>query len=146
MRGGIPSFVMSTEETQRMIQTRQAAMAPAHTHQFESIKALARRASIETSTRNLVEIDAYPSQRPRGTDVYVAWPPGFTYHHVVSVAKRLRMAGMNPVPHIAARQLATPSVAADLFAGLRDEADVTRALIIAGDSEAQTGGYDSSTA
>lgn len=129
-----------------MIQTREAAIAPAHSDLVESIKALARRASIETSTKNLVEIDACPSQRPRGTDVYVAWPPGFTYHHVVSIAKRLRLAGMNPVPHIAARELANPGVAADLLASLRDEADVTRALIIAGDSEARTGAYDSSTA
>lgn len=131
-----------------MIQTRQheVAIAPAHIHLLESIKALARRASIETSTRNLVEIDACPSLLPRGTDVYVAWPPGFTYHHVVSVARRLRLAGMNPVPHIAARQLANPGVATDLLASLRDEADVTRALIIAGDSQAQTGAYDSSAA
>lgn len=129
-----------------MIQTRQAAMVPAHLPLLESIKALARRASIETSTRNLVEIDAYPSLRPRGTDVYVAWLPGSPYHHVVSVAKRLRLAGMNPVPHIAARQLATPGAATDFLASLRDEADVTRALIIAGDSEAPTGAYDSSTA
>jgi len=123
----------------------EAAIAPAHMHLPDSIKALARQASIETSARNLVEIDACSFQRPPGTDVYVAWLPGFTYHHVVSVARRLRLAGMNPVPHIAARQLATPGAATDLLASLRDEADVTRALIIAGDSE-QTGAYDSSIA
>ena len=129
-----------------MNQTRQVAMAPAQIHLFESIQALGRRASIETSTRNLAEVDDYPSLRPRGTDVYVSWPPGFTYHHVVSVARRLRRAGMNPVPHIAARQLANHGVATDFLVSLRDEADVRRALIIAGDSEAQSGGYDSSTA
>ena len=129
-----------------MIQDPEVAAAPAHVHLVESIKALARRASIETSTRNLVEIDAYPALLPRGTDVYVAWLPGSPYHHVVSVAKRLRLAGMNPVPHIAARQLATRGVATDFLASLRDEADVTRALIIAGDSEAQAGAYDSSAA
>ena len=127
-----------------MIQTLQAAIAPAHMPLFESIKALARRSSIETSTRNLVEIDAYPSLLPRGTDVYVAWVPGSPYHHIVSVAKRLRVAGMNPVPHIAARQLANPDVTTDFLSRLRDEADVRRALIIAGDSDAQAGAYDSS--
>ena len=86
-------------------------MPPAHMHLLESIKALAGRASIETATRNLVEIDAYPSLLPRGTDIYVAWIPGSPYHHIVSVAKRLRRAGMNPVPHIAARQLANREVA-----------------------------------
>lgn len=129
-----------------MIQTLQAAIAPAQMPPFESIKTLARRSSIETSTRNLVEIDAYPSLLPRGTDVYVAWVPGSPYHHIVSVAKRLRLAGMNPVPHIAARQLANPDVAADFLSRLRDEADARRALIIAGDSDTQAGAYDSSIA
>lgn len=131
-----------------MIQTRQheADIAPARMPLLESIKALARRSSIETSTRNLVEIDAYPSLLARGTDVYVAWLPGSPYRHVVSTARRLRLAGMNPVPHIAARQLANPGVATDFLASLRDEAAVTRVLIIAGDSDAQTGAYDSSAA
>ena len=127
-------------------QQSEPAATPAHLHLLESIKALARRASIETSTRNLVEIDAYPSVLPPGTDVYVAWIPGSPYHHIVSVAKRLQRAGMNPVPHIAARQLANREVATEYLASLRDEADVRRALIIAGDSDAPVGAYDSSAA
>lgn len=129
-----------------MIQTRQdeASAVTAHPVLFESIAALAQRASIETSAKNLVEIDAYPTMVPVGTDVYVAWVPGFPYHHIVSVAKRLRQAGLNPVPHIAARQLASESVATDFLARLRDEAAVTRALVIAGDSNARTGPFESS--
>jgi len=139
---------MTTEEKQRMITARQPepAATPAHMHILESVKDLARRASIETSARNLVEIDDYPSLLPRGTDVYVAWIPGSPNHHIVSVAKRLRLAGMNPVPHIAARQLASREVAAEYLSRLRDEADVRRALIIAGDSDAPVGAYDSSAA
>ena len=122
------------------------AVTPMRPYLLESIEGLVRRASIETSTRNLVEIDDYPSLLPRGTDVYVAWVPGSPYHHIVSVAKRLRRAGMNPVPHIAARQLANREVATDFLACLQGEADVTRALIIAGDSDAQAGAYESSAA
>ena len=131
-----------------MIETRQdeASAATAHPALFESIAALARRASIETSAKNLVEIDAYPAMVPAGTDVYVAWVPGFPYHHIASIAKRLRQTGLNPVPHIAARQLASESVATDFLARLRDEAAVTRALVIAGDSNARTGPYESSLA
>ena len=122
------------------------AATPAHVQMLESVKDLARRASIETSAKNLVEIDAYPSLLPKGTDIYVAWLPGSPYHHIVSVAKRLRRAGMNPVPHIAARQLANREVAMAYLAGLRDEADVRRVLLIAGDSDAPVGAYDSSAA
>ena len=124
----------------------ETAAPPVQSESPESVRDLARRASIETSTRNLVEIDAYPSLLPQGTDVYVAWLPGSPYHHIVSVAKRLRRAGMNPVPHIAARQLANRDVAIEYLAGLRGEADVRRALLIAGDSDAPVGAYDSSAA
>ena len=44
---------------------------------------------------------------------------------------------MNPVPHIAARQLASREAAADFLARLRDEAEVTRALIVAGRQRAR---------
>lgn len=123
-----------------------SAMTPAHLRLHESVRTLAQRASIETSTKNLVEIDDWPQMLAQGTDVYVAWIPGSPYQHLVSVAKRLRRVGMNPVPHVPARQLATRDVAAKYLAGLRDDAGVTRALVIGGDADAPAGDYDSSAA
>jgi methylenetetrahydrofolate reductase (NADPH) len=64
----------------------------------------------------------------------------------VSVAKRLRLAGFNPVPHIAARRLANTEAAREFLALLRDEAGVTRALLIAGDSRVAVGPFESSLA
>ena len=107
---------------------------------------LAKRASIETSTRNPADVEACSSLLARGTDVYIAWIPGSPSRHIVSAAKRLRQAGMNPVPHIAARQLAHRRVAAEFLAGLRDDAGVTRALLIGGDNDVPAGDYDSSAA
>ncbi|HTO50948.1 MAG TPA: methylenetetrahydrofolate reductase [Burkholderiales bacterium] len=109
-----------------------------------SIVRLARGASIETSTRNLAEIDGYAERLPPGADVFAAWLPGTPYHHLVSVAKRLRQAGLNPVPHIAARRLASEEAAREFLALLRDEAQVTRALLIAGDSAVPVGPFESS--
>jgi methylenetetrahydrofolate reductase (NADPH) len=111
-----------------------------------AIARLARGASIETSARNLAEIDGYAERLPPGTDVFVASPPGTPYHHVVSVAKRLRQAGLNPVPHIAARRLASADAAREFLALLRDEAQVTRALLVAGDSRVPVGPFDSGLA
>jgi len=122
------------------------ASVPARTRMLESVRNLARRASIETSARNLVDIDAYPSLLPPGTDVFAAWIPGSPYHHIVSIAKRLRQAGMNPVPHIAARQLTDRAMAAEYLSKLRDDAGVTRVLIVGGDTGEPAGIYDSSTA
>lgn len=110
-----------------------------------ALAALARTASIESSTRDLSEIDEYAAVVLPGTDVYVAWLPRMPYHHVASAARRLRAVGMNPVPHIAPRQLASPEAAADFLGRLRDGAGVTRALLVAGDCE-QVGPYASSGA
>lgn len=110
------------------------------------IALLARAASIETSARNLAEFDTYAPLLPAGTDVYVTWLPGMPYHHIVSVARRLRQVGMNPVPHVTPRQLANVGAAEDFLGRLRDEAQVTRALLVAGDAEAPVGPYESSAA
>jgi methylenetetrahydrofolate reductase (NADPH) len=112
----------------------------------ESIVRLARAASIETSTRNLADIDGYAARLAPGADVFAAWLPGTPYHHLASVAKRLRQAGLNPVPHIAARRLASAEAAREFLALLRDEAQVTRALLVAGDSRVPVGPFDSSAA
>lgn len=126
-----------------MIVTDDAARAGADLQ--TAIAALARAASIESSTRDLSEIDEYAALVAPGTDVYVAWLPRMPYHHVASAARRLREVGMNPVPHIAPRQLASPEAAADFLGRLRDGAGVTRALLVAGDCE-QVGPYASSGA
>ena len=126
------------------------ALAPSSSAQdaqlHASIVRLARAASIETSTRNLADIDGYAARLPPGADVFAASLPGTPYHHLVSVAKRLRQAGLNPVPHIAARRLANVEAAREFLALLRDEAQVTRALLVAGDSRVPVGPFDSSCA
>jgi methylenetetrahydrofolate reductase (NADPH) len=117
--------------------------APARDDLARAVAALARTASIETAARNLAEIDTYASLVPAGTDVHVAWLPRMPYHHVASAARRLRQVGMNPVPHITPRQLASREAAEDFLARLRDDAGVTRALLVAGDGE-PVGPYESS--
>jgi methylenetetrahydrofolate reductase (NADPH) len=112
----------------------------------EAIRSLATRASIETSAKNVIEIDAYRTLRPARSDIYAPWIPGTPYHHLVSIARHLRAAGMDPVPHIAARRLPDRAAAQDFLARLAGEAGVTRALLVAGDSPAPAGEYDSSIA
>jgi methylenetetrahydrofolate reductase (NADPH) len=116
---------------------------PARDDLARAVATLARTASIETSARNLAEIDAYASLVPAGTDVYVAWLPRMPYHHVASAARRVRQVGLNPVPHVTARQLASREAAADFLARLRDDAGVTRVLLVAGDGD-PVGPYESS--
>jgi methylenetetrahydrofolate reductase (NADPH) len=109
-----------------------------------TVTGLARNASIETSTRNLTDIDGYPGLRPPGSDVFVAWTPGTPYHHIASVAKRLHARGFNPVPHLAARQVASHEALRDLVARLTEDGSVTRALVIGGDLPHPLGPFESS--
>ena len=112
----------------------------------ESIVRLVRDASIEASTKNLAEINTYDRLLVRASDVYVTFLPATPCHYIISVARRLRERGMNPVPHVAARRLASEGVASQYLTRLRVEAGVTRVMLIAGDSEAAAGPFASSLA
>ena len=68
-----------------------------------------------------------------GTDVTITFLPGDNYRHNVETATALRRAGYNPVPHVAAREMASREALDDFLARARGEADVTRMLLIAGD-------------
>ncbi len=110
----------------------------------DPLAALARAASIETSTRNVADVAGYPALLAPGTDVHVTFLAGMPYHHVLSTAVRLRQAGLNPVPHLAARRFASAAALADFVARLRSEPDVRKVLLIAGDSESAAGPFASS--
>ena len=74
----------------------------------------------------------------------ITFLPGDNYRHNVETAAALRRAGYNPVPHIAAREMASREALDDFLARLRGEADVTRILLIAGDTALARGPYKSS--
>ena len=129
-----------------MAQVQENLNTPAPAGLADAISALVRAGSLESSTRNLAEIDGYAGLMPAGSDVFVPWLPAAPYHHLVAVARHLRRAGFNPVPHVSARRLPDAAATRDFFGRLRDEAGVERVLAIAGDSQAAAGPYDSSLA
>jgi methylenetetrahydrofolate reductase (NADPH) len=107
------------------------------------LAALLSSASVEVSSRG----HQLPELRDHfavGTEVTITFLPGDNYRHNVETAVALRRAGYNPVPHIAAREM--PSLAAldDFLAQLRGEADVTRVLLISGDTALARGPFKSS--
>lgn len=97
-----------------------------------------------------VEISSHGRQLPElrdnfapGIDVTVTFLPGDNYRHNVETAAALRRAGYNPVPHIAAREMASQPALDDFLARLRGEAAVKRILLIAGDVAAAKGPFKS---
>jgi methylenetetrahydrofolate reductase (NADPH) len=97
--------------------------------------------SIEISPR-----DEFAGERLRelfdpGTTVFVNHPGSVTHHDIVAACARLRRAGFNPVPHIAARRLASFTQASDFVQRAAAEAEVKGALVIGGDPDRPVGPF-----
>src|SRR5258707_11319494 len=109
-----------------------------------NIQALLAGASLELSSRDRAEIDACADLLEPGTAVTISMPPGQTYHGIVALATRLRRAGFRPVPHVAARRIASRDALDEYLARAAGEASVDSALVIGGDSDRASGPFESS--
>jgi methylenetetrahydrofolate reductase (NADPH) len=116
--------------------------APDHALSSE-FAALVSAASVEVSSHGH-QLGSLQDNFDPGTDVTITFLPGDDYRQNVETASALRRAGYNPVPHIAAREIASRDALDDFLARARGEADVTRILVIAGDVAAAKGPYRSS--
>src|SRR5499427_2322463 len=110
------------------------------------ISAFLAGASLELSSRDPAEIDACAGLLDPGTSVYISFPPGQTYHGTVALAARLARAGLRPVPHVAARRIASREALDDYLQRAAGEAGVSSALVIGGDSDRASGPFESSLA
>jgi methylenetetrahydrofolate reductase (NADH) len=118
-------------------------VGPLQDDERRNITAVLAGASLELSSRDPVEIDACADFLEPGTAVYISMPPGQTYHGNVALATRLRRAGFRPVPHVAARRIASRDALDEYLARAAGEAGVDCALVIAGDSDRPSGPFDS---
>jgi methylenetetrahydrofolate reductase (NADPH) len=101
-------------------------------------------ASIEATPKQVIETDHLDGLFPPQTRVYLTdvgtTPPA----DLIAAARRLRMAGYVPVPHLAARRLASRAALDDRLARLTGEAGVDDVLVIAGSVAAPAGPFASS--
>src|SRR5438067_10539161 len=95
-------------------------------------------ASVEVSSRGH-QLQELRDHFAGGKDVTITFLPGDNYRHNIETAAALRRAGFNPVPHIAAREIASHEALDDFLARSRGEAGVTRLLLVAGDVVAAKG-------
>ena len=110
----------------------------------QRLAALLPSASVEISSRGhqIAELGEHFAE---GTDVTITFLPGDNYRHNVETSAALRRAGFNPVPHIAARELASREALDDFLARARGEAGVSRILLIAGDIATTRGPFKSTS-
>jgi methylenetetrahydrofolate reductase (NADPH) len=116
------------------------ASAPASSR---DLAALLSSASVEVSSRGH-QLQELRDNFPPGADVTITFLPGDNYRHNVDTAAALRRAGFNPVPHIAAREMSTREALDDFLMRARGEADVSRIVLIAGDTALARGPFKSS--
>lgn len=108
-----------------------------------AVQAFASGYSIETTTHDEAKFDEIAAELSPGTRVYVAHVPGTPIDDVVSLALRFKDAGMNPVPHIIARKLASKEQLEGALQRL-EAGGVNEALCIAGDIAVDDNAFDSS--
>jgi methylenetetrahydrofolate reductase (NADPH) len=107
------------------------------------LAALLSQVSVEISSRGH-RLEQLRDNFAPGTDVTITFLPGDNYRHTIDTATALCAAGFHPVPHIAAREIASREALDDFLARARGEADVSRIVLIAGDVAAAKGPYRSS--
>jgi methylenetetrahydrofolate reductase (NADPH) len=109
-------------------------------------RALIAGASIELSPRDELAGAGLRDLFPPGTEVFVNHPASASCGDIVDACARLRLAGFAPVPHIAARRLASTEAAVDFLRRLTDEAEIDDVLLIGGDPAWPAGPFRDSLA
>ena len=100
--------------------------------------------SLEVMPRTAALIPDFRALLAPGTRVYVAHIDGTPVDELVATAARLRDEGMEPMPHIPARSIASRAALRDLVARYRQEAGVREALVLAGGAVRPAGDLASS--
>jgi methylenetetrahydrofolate reductase (NADH) len=102
-----------------------------------------RFASIEVLPREILSSGYTVSRHMKaGTRVYIARLIGRPFNETLETARRLRADGMIPVPHIAARSIASLDELKSRLGALR-ESGVTEALVVGGAEDRPVGMFDS---
>jgi len=102
------------------------------------------RISAEVTTRDEDSLRFAEKSLPKGMEVFVASLPKDPHDRLIATIVRVRKAGLEPVPHIVARNIASQAELDSLLAHLAGEAGVRSALILGGDRDKSIGEYDSS--
>ncbi len=126
--------------------TRPSPLVPPRERHRHRAAELIAAASIEISPRDELAGEMLRGLFVPGTTVFINHPASVTHHDIVAACAKLRRAGFTPVPHIAARRLASFTQANDFLRRAAGEAEVTTALLIAGDPDLPAGPFPDSVA
>lgn len=109
----------------------------------KAITTLAEGFSSETTPRMAAKIARFSDFLPRGSTVSVTFLPGSDFSETIATARRLKLEGFSPAPHVVARLFRS----ADEFErGMAElsEAGVTDVVVLAGGIRRPAGPYENS--
>jgi methylenetetrahydrofolate reductase (NADPH) len=106
-----------------------------------AIASLAQHASVETTWHDSSRLQACHRLLARGALAYVNYVPGQTWRETITACVAVRAAGLEPVPHIPARELSSVEALDNLVAQLTTRAGVRRVLLVGGDRNVPAGPF-----
>ena len=101
--------------------------------------------SLETTPSGAKKIENFSNFVRPNTTVFITFLPGTDYNETVLTAKKLRIEGLNPAPHFAARSIESKQMLEDYVKRVTGEAAVTKILTVAGAGKEQLGPFPDST-
>ncbi len=107
--------------------------------EVERIAGLMQDFSVEATRPSAADIEAMRANLPPGTRIYLSAVPNRPLEDVVAAATAIRTAGLEPVPHIAARNFPSTDALGDILGRLRADAAVREIMVIAGDRDTPAG-------
>ena len=101
--------------------------------------------SLETTPSGAKKVENFSNFVRPNTTVFITFLPGTDYNETVLTAKKLRIEGLNPAPHFAARSIESKQMLEDYVKRVTGEAAVTKILTVAGAGKEQLGPFPDST-
>ncbi len=105
-----------------------------------ALRELARGASVEVLAGQLPPPEVLADHLPRGSAIYLPFPPKGRWADTVAACERALAAGMEPVPHLPARSVRSPQELDDRLAALAGTG-VVSLMLVAGDGATPAGPY-----
>ncbi|MEZ5709308.1 MAG: methylenetetrahydrofolate reductase [Blastomonas sp.] len=102
--------------------------------------------SIEMTAKDVPQLEKAAHLIPPGTKIPVTYLPNESFDARIAAAARVRQLGFLPIPHISARRLASHDELRRFLEGLRRDAQIDHAFVVAGDPPEPLGPFEDALA
>jgi methylenetetrahydrofolate reductase (NADPH) len=116
--------------------------APPTQTDSQAIRALMQTYSVEVTSKDQKGFRAAAEFMPKGSEVFVANLPNETLDQQAEACRELKKAGLDPVPHVVARNTESVDQLDRSLARLTGEAGVATCLVLGGDRDHPQGPFD----